>query len=130
MQNPSLVPVVENNWPLSGVANETVKTVMEKPRYLSFADYDVSIADEFITNYLIGDLTIEYEGHSPWKVHELVIGERVGKRPPLPEHMQKAPAESSRLLAAAGEKNLQRQKRQIQAVSYRTVHHKEENGNV
>jgi len=78
----------------------------------------------------ISDLTIEYEGHSPWKVHELVIGERVGKRPPLPEHMQKAPAESSRLLAAAGEKNLQRQKRQIQAVSYRTVHHKEENGNV
>jgi len=53
VQNPSLVPVVENNWPLSGVANETVKTVMEKPRYLSFADYDVSIADEFITNYLI-----------------------------------------------------------------------------
>lgn len=77
----------------------------------------------------ITELTVEYEGHAPWKVRELTIGERVGKRPPLPEHIQKVAAESSRLLVAAGEKNRQRQKRQVQAVSYRAVQ-KEENGNV
>ncbi len=77
----------------------------------------------------ITELTIEYEGHKPWQVRELAIGERAGKRPTLPEHMQKIPADSSRLLVAASEKNHQRQKRQIQAVSYRAVQ-KEENGSV
>lgn len=77
----------------------------------------------------ITELTIEYEGHAPWKVRELVIGERAGKRSPLPEHMQKMPADSSRLLVAAADKNRQRQKRQMPAVSYRAVQ-KEENRNV
>jgi hypothetical protein len=36
----------------------------------------------------ITELTIEYEGHSPWKAYELVIGPRAGTRPPLPESMQ------------------------------------------
>jgi hypothetical protein len=62
-------------------------------------------------------------------VRELVIGERAGKRPPLPEHLQKVPADSSRLLVVAAEKNRQRQKRQIQAVSYRAVP-KEDDSNV
>jgi len=69
----------------------------------------------------ITELTIEYEGHKPWQVRELVIGERAGKRPPLPEHLQKIPADSSRLLAAAAEKNRRRQERRIQAISYRAV---------
>jgi len=77
----------------------------------------------------ITELTIEYEGHKPWQVRELVIGERAGKRPSLPEYLQKIPADSSRLLLAAAEQNRQRQKRQIQAVSYRTVP-KEENSDV
>lgn len=77
----------------------------------------------------ITELTIEYEGHTPWKVYELVIGERAAKRPSLPEHLQPQPAESSRLLHAATQKNQQRQKRQTPVISYRTVR-KEENSRV
>lgn len=69
----------------------------------------------------ITELTIEYVGYTPWKVHELVIGERAGKRPTMPEYLQPQPAESSRLLTAAQEKNQQRQIRQAPAISYRTV---------
>ncbi len=49
----------------------------------------------------ITELTIEYDGHAPWKARKLVIGERAGMRPLLPNHLQPKPAESSRLLAAA-----------------------------
>ena len=77
----------------------------------------------------ITTLTIEYEGHAPWTVHELVIGEHSGQRPSLPEHIQPQKADSSRLLNAAQEKNQERQKRQNPAISYRTVR-KEENVNV
>jgi transposase InsO family protein len=67
------------------------------------------------------ELTIEYEGHTPWKASQLVIGERAGKRPKLPEHLQLQPAESSRLLTAAAKKNQQRKAEQVPAVSYRAV---------
>lgn len=67
------------------------------------------------------ELTIEYEGHAPWPVKELVIGERAGKRPPLPEHLQKQSTDSSRLLKAAEEQSLKRQEQQVPAVSYRVV---------
>lgn len=67
------------------------------------------------------ELTIEYEGHAPWKAKQLVIGEKTGQRPKLPEHLQLEPAQTSRLLAAAAVKNEQRKARQIPAVSYRTV---------
>lgn len=77
----------------------------------------------------ITELTIEYEGHTPWKVRELVIGERAGKRPPLSDHLQSQPVDSSRLLAAATEKKRQRQEQQKPVISYRTVR-KEENGHV
>lgn len=77
----------------------------------------------------IAELSIEYGGHPPWKVRELVIGERSGKRPSLPDHLQPQPAESSRLLAAAAEKKQQRQERQIPAIFYRAVR-KEEKGDV
>ena len=69
----------------------------------------------------ITELTIEYEGHAPWKARQLVIGERTGKRPKLPEHLQPQPAESSRLLTAAARKNQQRKEIQAPAISYRTV---------
>jgi len=69
----------------------------------------------------ISILTIEYEGHAPWQARELVIGERAGQRPKLPEHLGIQPAESSRLLAAAAQQNRQRIEQQAPAVSYRTV---------
>lgn len=67
------------------------------------------------------ELTIEYEGHTPFTVKPLVIGERAGKRPKMPEHMQAVPAESSRLLAAASEKNKQRKVDRPPAISYKSV---------
>lgn len=67
----------------------------------------------------ITELTIEYEGHESWKVKELVIGERAGKRPSMPEHLQPLPAESSRLLVAAESQSHQRQAEQVPAVTYR-----------
>lgn len=69
----------------------------------------------------ISELTIEYEGHTPWKAHELVIGRRVGKRPGLPEHLEIRPADSSRLLSAATSKNKERRIRQNPAISFRSV---------
>lgn len=67
------------------------------------------------------ELTIEYEGYTPFKAKQLVIGERAGIRPKLPEHLTKVPAESSRLLAAAAKQNQQRQVRQATAISYRSI---------
>ena len=69
----------------------------------------------------ITELTIEYEGHAPWKARQLVIGEKTGQRPKLPEHLQLEPTQTSRLLAAAAVKNEQRRARQTPVVSYRTV---------
>ncbi|WP_347487742.1 DDE-type integrase/transposase/recombinase [Desulfoscipio sp. XC116] len=77
----------------------------------------------------ITELTIEYEGHAPWTARQLVIGQRAGKRPPLPEHLQPKPAESSRLLAAAALKNQQRKEQQAPAISFRAVN-KEDNSHV
>ncbi len=69
----------------------------------------------------IDEITIEYEGHAPFKARELIIGERSGNRPKLPEHLQPQPADSSRLLNAAAKKNKQRKADQAPAVSYRAV---------
>jgi transposase InsO family protein len=69
----------------------------------------------------ISELTVEYEGHTPWRVRELVIGERAGKRPSLPEHLGPVPADASRLLAAAEERNRDRKAEQAPAVAYRRV---------
>jgi transposase InsO family protein len=69
----------------------------------------------------ITELTIEYEGHTPWRVRELVIGERAGKRPPLPEHIGQIAADASRLLAAAEGRNRERQAAQVPAVAYRRM---------
>ncbi|WP_286726509.1 Mu transposase C-terminal domain-containing protein [Pelotomaculum sp. PtaB.Bin117] len=69
----------------------------------------------------ISELTIEYEGYTPFKAKELTIGERVGKRSGLPEYLQRKPADSSRLLTAAASRNKERQNRQNQAISFRSV---------
>lgn len=69
----------------------------------------------------ITEITIEYEGHTPWKARELQIGERAGKRPALPDHMGPKQAESSRLLAAAEKQNQARKEHQTPAISYRSV---------
>jgi transposase InsO family protein len=69
----------------------------------------------------ITELTVEYEGHAPFRVKELVIGERAGKRPPLPPQMQKEPAETSRLLNSAEKEHEKRKHRELPAVSYRTI---------
>lgn len=76
----------------------------------------------------ITELTVEYEAHLPWNVRELVIGERAGKRPVLPEHLGPSPASSSRLLDAAETRNEQRKEQQSPAVSYRAV--RKETGHV
>lgn len=69
----------------------------------------------------LSDITIEYEGHEPFKARQLVIGERTGKRPHLPEHLLNEPAETSRLLAAAAQKNRQRKDQPSPAISYRAI---------
>ncbi len=66
-------------------------------------------------------LAIEYQGYPPWTAKRLVIGEKSGPRPKLPPHLQKQPAEASRLLTAAEKQNEQRKALQMPAVSYRTV---------
>lgn len=77
----------------------------------------------------VEELTIEYQGHTPWRAKQLVIGDRVGRRPKLPEFMQPVPAASSRLLDAAAKNNLERKQQQAPAISYRTVY-KEGRSNV
>jgi transposase InsO family protein len=69
----------------------------------------------------ITELTIVYENHEPWRVRELVIGERAGKRPPLPEHLGEMPTDTSRLLAAAEDRSAARKEQQAPAVAYRQV---------
>lgn len=67
------------------------------------------------------ELTIEYPGHAPRQAHQLVIGDRTGPRPKLPEHLAPMKAETSRLLRGATKKHGERRIRQLPAVSYRNV---------
>jgi hypothetical protein len=76
------------------------------------------------------ELTIEYEGQAPWKARRLVIGEKTGERPHLPEQLLPEKAESSRLLAAATKKNKERKEQHAPAVSYRAIRKGEDDGNV
>lgn len=69
----------------------------------------------------IQELTIEYDGHPPFSVRELVIGEQSGKRPTLPNHLLPEPAGTSRLLRGAKQKQEERKQQQIPAISYRTT---------
>lgn len=103
---------------------------VDKSGCISFQDrkYEVGInfvgckVDVIYDPADVTELTIEYEGYPDWKAKELVIGERAGKRPSLPEHMTKAPAASSRLLDAAQKETEKRRKTaQVPAVSYRNL---------
>ncbi len=75
------------------------------------------------------ELAIEYEGHT-WKARQLVIGEKTGERPHLPEHLLPEKAESSRLLAAAAKRNEQRRQQHAPAISYRAIRKEDGGGNV
>lgn len=70
----------------------------------------------------ITTITIECEGLETWTARELVIGERAGKRPSLPESMTPKPVESSKLLRGAQQQQTKRRAVQQPAVTYRAVH--------
>jgi putative transposase len=102
---------------------------VDKSGCISFLDQKYEVGLTFVGRQVdiiydpsdLEELTIEYEGYTPWKSKKLVIGERSGKRPELPEHMQKQEAESSRLLKAAEQKNLNRKIEQTPAVTFRAI---------
>jgi len=109
---------------------------VDKSGCISFMDQKYEVGLSFIGRQVdvvydpadLEELTIEYEGYSPWRVKKLVIGERSGKRPTLPSHLQTTKADSSRLLKAAEQKHQERKKDQAPAVSFRAVW--KENGDV
>ncbi|WP_027093431.1 DDE-type integrase/transposase/recombinase [Cohnella thermotolerans] len=102
---------------------------VDKSGCISFMDRKYEVGLSFIGRTVdvvfdpadITELMIEYEGHTPWRVRELIIGERAGKRPPLPDHLNRLPADASRLLAAAEERSRDRKAQQVPAVAYRRV---------
>ncbi|MDQ0415822.1 DDE-type integrase/transposase/recombinase [Mesobacillus stamsii] len=102
---------------------------VDKSGCISFMDHKYEVGLTFIGRQVevvydpanIEELTIEFEDHTPWKAKKLVIGERAGKRPDLPEHLLVQDAESSRLLKAAERKNEERQAEQKPAVTFRAV---------
>lgn len=126
-----------DNKPLRFVEPETLANAflhaetrkVDKSGCISFMDRKYEVGLPFIgcTVDVVFDpadtseLTIEYEGHESWRVREMVIGERSGQRPPLPEHIGPLSAQSSRLLAAAAEQNRNRRAQQAPAVTYRRI---------
>lgn len=110
---------------------------VDKSGCISFMDQKYEVGLTFIGRKVdviydpsdLEELTIEYEGYTPWKAKKLVIGERAGKRPTLPPHLQVEEANSSRLLKAAEQKHQERQIEQTPAVAFRAVW-KEEGENV
>lgn len=67
------------------------------------------------------EIQIEYEGHEPWTSKKLEIGEFSGKRPELPETLQKVETESSRVLRAAKKQNEKREAYRPPAISFRKM---------
>jgi transposase InsO family protein len=63
-------------------------------------------------------LTIEHQGYAPWQAKELIIGERAGQRPKMPQNYQGLNSKSSRLLHAAALKNEQHRGQIQHAVSF------------
>ena len=102
---------------------------VDKSGCISFLDQKYEVGLSFIGRQVdvvydpsdLEELTIEYEGYSPWKARKLVMGERTGKRPEMPSHLQAKEASSSRLLKAAEKKNQERQVEQAPAVTFRAV---------
>ena len=67
----------------------------------------------------ITGITIEYQNEKPFRVTEMVIGANVGKRPELPETLDKVKPESSRLLVGAKKANQKRRSSQKMILSFR-----------
>lgn len=111
---------------------------VDKSGCISFLDQKYEVGLSFIGRQVdvvydpsdLEELTIEYEGYTPWKVRKLAIGEKAGKRPELPMHLQVHTPESSRLLTAAERKHQDRKGTQNPAVTFRSVWKKEGEGNV
>lgn len=102
---------------------------VDKSGCISFMGKKYEVGLAFIGNTVqvvydpadITEVTLEHEDHTPWTARELIIGERAGKRPSLPDHLQPEAADSSRLLRAAEKKHEERTERHAPAVSYRAV---------
>jgi putative transposase len=102
---------------------------VDKSGCISFMDQKYEVGLTFMGRQVdvvydpsdLEELTIEYEGYTPWRARKLVIGEKAGKRPALPSHLQPQEADSSRLLKAAEQKNQERQKGMTPAVSFRAI---------
>ena len=67
------------------------------------------------------EITIEYDSHAPIRARQLVVGEKTGKRPKLPEHLMPVSISESRLLKEASKKNEQRNSIQAPAISFRRI---------
>ena len=68
------------------------------------------------------ELTIEYQDDKPFSVKQLVMGERVSKRPELPEFLTRVKPATSRLLDAAEKRNVKRKEKQHStAISFRDI---------
>ncbi|MFC0229687.1 DDE-type integrase/transposase/recombinase [Bhargavaea ullalensis] len=67
------------------------------------------------------EIRIEHEGHEPWTAKKLEIGEFAGRRPALPETLQQAPAEESRVLRAAKKRNEERETYRPPAISFKRM---------
>lgn len=85
---------------------------------LQFARLKVNIVYDLADTSV---LTVEHPDHPPRQARQLVIGTHTGPKPTLPKRMTIAPAESSRLLAAATRKHAERKHKQHAAVSYRNL---------
>ena len=102
---------------------------VDKSGCISFLDQKYEVGLSFIGRQVdvvydpsdLEELTIEYEGYTPWKARKLVIGERAGKRPEMPSHFLTKEASSSRLLKAAEQKYQEHQVEQVPAVTFRAV---------
>lgn len=105
------------------------KRKVDKSGCISFAGKKYEVGLNFIGHRVdviydpsdISELSIECEGHKPFRIRELVIGEHSGKKPRLPEHLLKEPAGSSRLLKAAATRNNKRVGIPSVAVSYKSL---------
>jgi putative transposase len=102
---------------------------VDKSGCISFMDQKYEVGLSFIGRQVevvydpsdLEELTIEYDGHSPWKARKLVIGERAGQRPTMPSHLQVQEANCSRLLKEAELKHQERQIEQAPAATFRAV---------
>jgi putative transposase len=102
---------------------------VDKSGCISFMDQKYEVGLSFIGRQVdviydpanIEELTIEYEGYTPWKATKLQIGEKAGKRPTFPPQFQAHEADSSRLLKAAEQKHQERTNEQVHAIAFRAV---------